>query len=114
MRKYIVSMALWKNLIVIFFILAAIFLLIPASIVGAGILRYAHMALSIALITVMIILFFQPILILLLNRNKYGAFKVFVCLLIMLIFNIVGSFILYFYLQGENKEGDGSREVKGS
>ncbi len=75
----------------------------PSSLIS-GFIYYLHLALSIALVVNIVVLILLPLLTLYRYKNKYGTFKVIISLVILLVFNVVGSLILYFYLDTEHSQ----------
>ena len=88
----------WKLLIGFFWVVLLIVVFTPSSL-NQDTGNYSHMALSIFLVIICVALIVLPVVVILKNRVKLGLAKTVFFLIFLLIFNVMGSIVLYFYLK---------------
>lgn len=97
----------WKLLISSFWVVLLIVVFTPSSVIQ-GSVHYFHIALSILLVIICIALIILPVAVILANRAKLGLAKTVFCLLFLLVFNVIASIALYFYLKNQDNVSMGS------
>ncbi len=88
----------WKKLIYSFFVVVFFVVFTPESL-NQGIVGYVHFGLTLILIANCIALVVFPIVYLLINKERFGAVNTTLGILFTLVFNVLGSIFLYFYLR---------------
>ncbi|MBQ4892294.1 hypothetical protein J8L86_20805, partial [Shewanella sp. MMG014] len=96
------TIKLWKTVIITFWALAFVVVFLPLDKILQS-LRVAHLAIELTLIGVGITLLIFPIVAIFKKRRELTVITIILCTFFLILFNLVGSMIMYFWFSKNYK-----------